>query len=409
MCAASRGVGKRRCCSTTGIQSEMELAFAGLHQLCAPMLDRLERLPQPQRDALTTAFGISAGDPPDRFLVSLAVLGLLARVAEERPLVCVVDDAQWLDRASVQALAFVARRLMAESVGVIFAARTGEATELTGLAQLEITGLPDEEARELLCSTLHWPVDNRVRDRLIAETKGNPLALLELPRGRTPAELSGGVPGPHPLPQQIESSFQRQMARLPPETRQLLLVAAAEPLGDGALMFRAAEQLGIGTDAAGPATEAGLLEIGAHVWFRHPLVRSAVYRAATPQERRNAHRALADATDPDADFCRRAWHAAHATAGRDEDVAADLEHAADHAQARGDLAAAAAFLGRAAELTTDPNRRAERALAAAQATHLAGDHDAALKLLCLAEACPLTKLQRAKLNLQRAEYSTQTR
>jgi DNA-binding CsgD family transcriptional regulator len=294
---------------------------------------------------------------------------------------------------------------MAESVSLIFAARTGEATELTGLAQLVITGLPVEDARELLCSTLHWPLDDRVRDRLIAETKGNPLALLELPRGLTPAELSGGVPGPHPLPQQIECSFQRQMARLPSETRRLLLVAAAEPLGDGALMFRAAERLGIGVNATGPAAEAGLLEVGAQVWFRHPLVRSAVYRAASPQERRRAHRALADATDPEADLGRRAWHAAHATGGQDEDVAADLEHAASRAQARGDLAAGAAFLGRAAELTVDPNRRAQRALAAAQAAHLTGAHDAAHKLLCLAEACPLTKLQRAKLNLQRARIA----
>ncbi|WP_433556002.1 helix-turn-helix transcriptional regulator [Pseudonocardia xinjiangensis] len=389
----------------TGIESEMELAFAGLHQLCMPVLDRLEHLPQPRRDALTTAFGISAGDPPDRFLVGLAVLELLSGVAEERPLICVVDDAQWLDRASVQALAFVARRLMAESVSVIFAARTGEATELTDLAQLVITGLPDEDARKLLCSTLHWPLDDRVRDRLIAETKGNPLALLELPRGLTPAELSGGVPGPHPLPQPIESSFQRQMARLPSETRRLLLVAAAEPLGDGALMFRASEQLGIGADAAGPAAEAGLLKIGAQVWFRHPSVRSAVYRAASRQERRSAHRALADATDPEADFGRRAWHAAHATARQDENIPADLEHAAGRARARGDLAAGAAFLGRAAELTVDPNRRAQRALAAAQATHLAGAHDAALTLLCLAEACPLTELQRAKLNLQRARIA----
>jgi DNA-binding CsgD family transcriptional regulator len=388
-----------------GTESEMELAFAGLHQLCMPMLDRLEHLPQPRRDALTAAFGISAGDPPDRFLVSLAVLELLSGVAEERPLICVVDDAQWLDRASVQALAFVARRLMAESVSVIFAARTGEATQLTDLAQLMITGLPDEDARKLLCSTLHWPLDDRVRDRLIAETKGNPLALLELPRGLTPAELSGGVPGPHPLPPQIESSFQRQIARLPSETRRLLLVAAAEPLGDGALMFRASERLGIGADAAGPAAEAGLLKIGAQVWFRHPSVRSAVYRAASRQERRSAHRALADATDPEADFGRRAWHAAHATARQDENIPADLEHAAGRAEARGDLAAGAAFLGRAAELTVDPDRRAQRALAAAQATHLAGAHDAALKLLCLAEACPLTELQRAKLNLQRARIA----
>jgi DNA-binding CsgD family transcriptional regulator len=391
----------------TGIQSEMELAFAGLHQLCTPMLDRLDRLPLPQRDALSTVFGLSAGDPPDRFLVGLAVLGLLAEVADERPLICVVDDAQWLDRASAQALAFAGRRLVAESVGLIFAARTGGAAELAGLAQLVVPGLPDVDARELLCSTLRGPLDERVRDRIVAETRGNPLALLELPRGLTPAQLAGGVvlSGTGTLAGQIEENYRRRLATLPAETQRLVLIAAAEPLGDPVLLWRAAAGLGIGAEAASPAASAGLLEIGPRVRFHHPLVRSAIYRAASPEERRIAHRALADVTDPEADFDRRAWHAAQATAGPDEDVAADLEHSAGRAQARGGLAAAAAYLERAAELTLDLDCRAQRALAAAQATHLAGAPDAALKLLSLAEACPLTKLQRARVDLQRAQIA----
>ncbi|WP_433298116.1 AAA family ATPase [Pseudonocardia sp. CA-142604] len=396
-----------RMAHATGIQSEMELAFAGLHQLCIPMLDRLDRLPLPQRDALSTVFGLSGGDPPDRFLVGLAVLGLLAEAADGQPLICVVDDAQWLDHASAQALAFAARRLMAESVGVVFAARDGEAAELAGLAQLVVAGLPDADARELLCSTLRGPLDERVRDRIVAETRGNPLALLELPRGLTPAELAGGVvvSGTGTLAGQIEENYRRRLAALPAETQRLALVAAAEPLGDPVLLWRAATHLGIGAESAAPAAWAGLLEIGPRVRFRHPLVRSAIYRAASPEERRIAHRALADVTDPEADFDRRAWHAAQATAGPDEKVAADLEHSAGRAQARGGLAAAAAYLERAAELTADPDRRVQRALAAAQATHLAGAPDAALKLLSLAEACPLTKLQRARVDLQRAQIA----
>ncbi|MFD1522911.1 AAA family ATPase, partial [Pseudonocardia yunnanensis] len=323
----------------TGIQSEMELAFAGLHQLCTPMLDLLDRLPSPQGDALSTVFGLSGGDPPDRFLVGLAVLGLLAEAAGERPLICVVDDAQWLDRASAQALAFAARRLVAESVGVVFAARDGEVAELAGLAQLVVDGLPDAEARELLRSTLRGPLDERVRDRIVAETRGNPLALLELPHGLTPAQLAGGVvvSGTGTLAGQIEENYRRRLAALPAETQRLVLVAAAEPLGDPVLLWRAATQLSISAESAAPAACAGLLEIGSRVRFHHPLVRSAIYRAAAPEERRIAHRALADVTDPEADFDRRAWHAAQATAGPDENVAADLEHSAGRAQARGGL------------------------------------------------------------------------
>jgi hypothetical protein len=332
-----------------GVQAERELAFAGLHQLCAPLWDRLPPLPGPQREALSTALGLAPGPPPDRFLVGLAALGLLAEAARERPLVCLVDDAQWLDSASAQALGFVARRLVAESVALVFAVRDLHQLEaLAGLAELHLGGLPEEHARTLLGTALRAPVDAPVVDRIVAEARGNPLALLELPRGFSPAELAGGfgLPGAAALPSRIEESFRRQLAPLPADARQLLLVAAAEPFGDPVLVWRAAERLGLGREAAAPAAEAELVHFGAWVRFRHPLLRSAVYRAASPEERRSAHRALAGATDPQVDPDRRAWHAAQAAAGPDEDVAAELEHSAVRAQARGGLAAAAAFLER---------------------------------------------------------------
>jgi len=397
-----------RVARAAGVQSEMELAFAGLHQLCAPMLDRLERLPGPQRDALSTAFGLARGVAPDRFLVGLAVLSLLSEVAEERPLVCLVDDAQWLDRASGQALAFVARRLLAESVALVFAARAPcEEQEFWGLPGLMIEGLGQGDARALLGSVLPGPLDERVRDRIVAETRGNPLALLELPRGLTPAELAGGfgMPDAPALSGRIEESFRRQLAPLPDATRRLLLVAAAEPVGEPVLLWHAAEQLGIGVEAAGPAAEAGLCEFGARVRFRHPLVRSAIYRAASPEDQRSAHRALAEATDPELDPDRRAWHRAQAAPGPDEEVAAELERSAGRAQARGGLAAAAAFLEQAARLTPDRARRTERSLAAAQAKHQAGAPDAALELLATAEAGPLDELQRARIDLLRAQIA----
>jgi DNA-binding CsgD family transcriptional regulator len=397
-----------RVARAAGMQSEMELAFAGLHQLCAPMLDRLERLPGPQRDALGTAFSLSAGDPPDRFFVGLAVLSLLAEVARERPLVCLVDDAQWLDQASAQALAFVARRLLAESVAVVFAVRTqGEEQALTGVPELVVEGLRESDARALLASVIRGPLDERVRDRIVAETRGNPLALLELPRGVTPAELAGGfgLPDSPALSGRIEDSFRHRVERLPAETRLLLLVAAAEPVGEPLVVWRAGERLGIGIDAAAPATAAGLLEVGAQLRFRHPLVRSAVYRAASPQERRSVHRALAQVTDPEVDPDRRAWHRAQAAPGPDEDVSEELERSAGRAQARGGFAAAAAFLEHAAGLTPDPARRAQRALAAAQAKHQAGAPDAALGLLAIAQAGPLDELERARVDLLRAQIA----
>jgi DNA-binding CsgD family transcriptional regulator/tetratricopeptide (TPR) repeat protein len=389
-----------------GVQSEMELPFAGLHQLCAPMLDLLERLPAPQRDALGTAFGVRAGEAADRFVVGLAVLSLLSEVAERGPLVCLIDDAQWLDRASAQTLAFVGRRLLAESVAVIFAVRepTGE---LSGLPELLVEGLEDADARALLDAVIAGPLDERVRDRVVAETRGNPLALLELPRGLSPAQLAGGfaLPDAMPLSGRIEDSFRRRLRPLPPDTRSLLLIAAAEPLGEPILLWRAAEHLGIGADAGRPAVSAGLVEFGARVRFRHPLVRSAIYRAASADERQAVHRALADATDPEVDPDRRAWHRAHAASGPDETIAQELQRTADRAKARGGLAAAAALLQQATALTPDPAHKGERALIAAYAKHLAGARETAVELLATAETTPLDELQRARADLLRAKLA----
>jgi DNA-binding CsgD family transcriptional regulator len=395
-----------RVARAAGVESEMELAFAGLHQLLAPALDRIDRLPGPQREALRTAFGLRAGPVPDRFLVGLAVLGLVSEVAGERPLICVVDDEQWLDRASMQALGFAARRLAADPVGLVFAARVTGA-ELAGLPELAVEGLGDEDARALLDSALTGPVDARVRDLIVAETRGNPLALLELPRGVAPAELAGGfgLPGAGPLPGRIEDSFRRQLEGLPEQTRRLLALAAADPSGDPLLVWRAAGQLGITVAAAAPAVGAGLVQFGARVRFRHPLARSAAYRSAPVQQMQQMHAALAGVTDPAADPDRRAWHRAQAAPGPDEDVAAELERSAGRAQDRGGLAAAAAFLERAALLTPDLARRAQRLLDAARAKRDAGALDAALGLLVTAEAGPLDALQAAKVERLRGQIA----
>ena len=369
-----------------GVESEMELPFAALHQLCAPLLDRLERVPAPQRAALAIAFGLREGPAPDRFFVGLAVLGLLSEAAAGRGLLCVVDDAQWLDRASAQCVAFVARRLVAESVLMLFAARE-RGDLLDGLPELPVQGLRTAEARSLLLSVMPGRLDEAVADQLVAETRGNPLALLELPRGLTAAQLAGGfaLPGALSLSFKIEESYRRRLEALPAETQRLLLVAAAEPLGDGALLRRAAERFGITAAILRPAESVGLIEVDARVRFRHPLVRSAIYRAASPDERRLAHRALGEATDARVDPDRRAWHLAEAADGPDEGVAAELERAAGRAQARGGLAAAGAFLKRAAELTPEPGCSAERSLAAAQAEFEAGALENALALLVIVE------------------------
>ncbi len=395
-----------RVARAVGVQSEMELAFAGLHQLCAPMLDHLQRIPVPQHDALRTAFGVAAGPAVDRFLVGLGVLSLLSDVAAERPLICLIDDEQWLDRASVQTLGFVARRLAADPVGLVFAARD-PGPELAGLPVLDVDGLGDSDARALLESALAGPLDERVRDLIVAETQGNPLALLELPRGLSPAELAGGfgLPGAGPLAGRIEDSFARQLEALPDQTRQLTLLAAADPSGDLSLVWRAARRLGLPTSAAAPAVEAGLAEFGSRVRFRHPLARSAAYRSASLSDRQRAHATLAEVTDPQADPDRRAWHRAQAAAGPDEDVAIELERSAGRAQARGGLAAAAAFLERAVLLTAVPARHADRILAAAQASMQAGEFGKALELLATAEAGPLDELASARVDLLRGQIT----
>ena len=389
-----------------GVESEMELPFAALHQLCGPAMHRLGRVPGPQRDALEIAFGLHAGPAPDHFLVGLAVLSLLAEAAADHPLVCVIDDAQWLDRASAQVLAFAARRLMAESVLVILATRERDG-DLHGLPEMVVAGLRSADARELLASAVRWPLDERVAEQVVAETRGNPLALLELLRGLSPEQLAGGFGLPQALPVagRIEESFLRRVEALPAATRLLLVVTAADPAGDPAQLWRAAGRLGIPAAAAAPAAEAGLAEIGIRVRFRHPLVRSAAYRSAPLAERQDAHRALADVTDPVADPDRHAWHRAHAAPGPGEDVAAELERAADRAQARGGLAAAAAFLERAAGLTPDPARRVGRALAAAAAAVRAGVFGTALGLLGMAEAGPLDELQQGRADLVRAQLA----
>ncbi len=396
-----------RVVQTLGVEGEMELPYAALQQLCSPILALAERLPAPQGDALAVAFGLSAGPAPSPFLVGLAALGLLSEASQERPLLCVVDDAQWLDRASARALAFVSRRLLAERIAFVFAARE---LAITGLPELRVAPLGHRDARTLLRSVLPAPLDGHVLDRIVLETHGNPLALLELPRGMTPIQLAGGFGLPAvPLSTSIEESFTRRLAKLPGDARLLLLVAAADPTGDPALVWRAARELGIPESMAETVAADDLLELGVRVVFRHPLVRSAVYRAARTKERHAVHRALAEATDPQIDPDRRAWHRAQAASMPDEDVAAELERSAGRAQARGGLAAVAAFLERAAALTPQPARRAQRLLAAAGANRDAGAPEAALGLLASVEAEMLDELGSARVELLAGQIASEQR
>jgi DNA-binding CsgD family transcriptional regulator len=391
-----------------GVESEMELPYSALHQLCAPMLDRLDRLPAPQRAALATVFGLSTGPAPDRFLVGLATLTIFADVADDQPLACIVDDAQWLDLASAQILGFVARRLLAERVVLCFAVRTGVGDDaLAGLPELAVDGLGDSDARALLLDNVRGPLDAAVCEQIVAESHGNPLALLELPRTWNAVDLAGGfgLPDDRPAPSRIEQSYARRLLDLPVDTQLLVLAAAAEPLGDPVLLHRAATSLGLEMEAADPTVDAGLLTIGRRVEFAHPLVRSAAYHAATADDRQRVHRALAEATDAETDPDRRAWHNARATTGPGDDVAAELERSAGRAQARGGLGAAAAFLARAVALTTDPARRVERALGAAEASLQAGAFDAALGLVATAEAGALDEFQRARVDLVRGHVA----
>jgi len=390
---------------TAGVESDMELAYASLHQLCVPLLDRLDRLPAPQRQALEVVFSLSAGCPPDRFLVGLAMLSLLSEVTAERPLLCVIDDAQWLDQASAQTLAFLAHRLLVERVGLVFAARE-PGHELQHLSELEVHGLGNDDARALLSSAVRFRLDERIRDRIIEEMRGNPLALLELPRGLTATQLAGGfgLPEAQALTSRIQDGFLQRLEVLAHDARLLLLLAAAEPVGDPLLLWRAAGQLGLAVSAVGADTD-GLLALGRRVTFRHPLVRSAVYRSATVQDRRAVHRALAEATDREVDPDRRAWHLSTAAAGPDEEVASELEASARRAQTRAGAAAAAAFLERAVALTADPGRHADRALAAAQASLQASAFDAALRLLATAETGSLDEVQCARVDLLRGHVA----
>ena len=390
----------------TGVESEMELAFAALHQLCVPLLDRLDGLPAPQRDALETVFGMKPGAPPDRFLVGLAVLGLLADVSSVQPLLCVMDDAQWLDRASAQVLAFVARRMLAEPVVFLFGTRqTGG--ELAGLPELEVTGLRAPDSHALLSRVMPAGLDQQIRDRIVAETHGNPLALLELPRGLTVTQMAGGLGllQPTALPGRIEESFLARIEELPESTRMLLLVASAEPLGDPRLVWRAADRLGVTPETALANGTDGLLLVDETITFRHPLVRSAVYGAATASDRRAAHRALATVTDEHIDPDRRAWHLAAATAGQDEAVASELERSAGRAQARGGLASMAAFLQRSVALSTDVSQRAERAVAAADASLRAGDLDAARRYAEIAVRDARDDSQSARAHLVQSQIA----
>jgi DNA-binding CsgD family transcriptional regulator len=397
--------------SSIGVLSESQFAFAALHQLCTPLLEHLDALPESQQIALLTAFGQRAGAAPDRFLVGLAVLNLLSEVAEEGPLLCVVDDAHWLDEVSAQVLAFVARRLEAEQLALLLCVRDptdeGDVRSFDGLPTLRLAGLSERDARQLLASAVPTPLDGAVRDRIVSEARGNPLALLELPRSAPLTRLAGGYELPHELsvPRRIEEMFRYRSRDLPSETQLLLLLAAADPTGDAVVLWRAAEKLGIEPESAAPAEAAGLLEIGNRVRFRHPLVRSAVYNACSKPDRRRVHGALAAATDPLSDPDRRAWHRARAVLGADEEAAADLERSAGRARDRGGLAAAAAFLQQAAELTPEPARRASRALSAAHAKHVAGASHAASELLTIAATGPLDALQIARLELLRAQIA----
>jgi DNA-binding CsgD family transcriptional regulator len=397
-----------RIANAVGVESEMELAYSGLQQLCAPMLDHLDGLPVPQRDALETVFGLGKGPPPDRFLVGLATLTLFAEVAEQEPLVCIVEDAQWLDQASAQILSFVARRLLAERVALVFAARTGIGDGvLAGLPELFVAELGESDARALLLENLIGPLDAAVCDQIVAESHGNPLALLEFPHTWSAAQLAGGfgLPESRPVAGKIEESYVRRLHGLPADTQLLVLAATAEPLGDPVLLHTAAKALEIDMVAVHAAVDAGLLTVGRRVEFTHPLVRSAAYRSAAAQDRHRVHRALADATDAEHDPDRRAWHRARATPGPDEDAAAELERSAGRAQARGGVAAAAAFLRRAVELTSEPARRAERGLAAADASFQAGAFHAALQLLTTAETSLLDGFQSARASLLRGHVA----
>jgi DNA-binding CsgD family transcriptional regulator len=383
-----------------GVESEMELSFAGLHQMCAPLIRRLSLLPEPQRRSLSVALGLAAGDKPDQFLVAMATLSLLAKTAEEGPLLCVVDDVHWLDRASARVLGFIGRHVPTAPIALVLATRleSGEDYHLPGLPELRLSGLDEESAGALLRTIVPGPVDDSVRRRIVAETRGNPRALLELCQGQGSAELAGGfaLPSTAGLPESVTDQHLARLRQLPLPTRQLLLLAAADMTAETSLIYRAAGVLGLDTRASAPAAAAGLIEISATMLFRHSLMRPVVYRSADATDRQAVHSALAAATDPEGDPDRRAWHRAHAAAGPDEAVAQELASSAERARRRGGAAAAAAFWEQATALTPEPGDRATRALTAAEAKFAAGDFTSAHALLAITEAGPASDLDRAR-------------
>ena len=389
----------------TGVEPETQLGYAGLHRFLLPFADQLERLPAPQREALRSTFGLVAGPSADRFLVALAVLTLLADVASQVPLVCVVDDAQWLDPESLVALGFVARRLYAERVVLLFAVREpdGQLSALAGLPELAVGGLEGPAAMDLLLSLAPGRLSPSVGARIVAGTGGNPLALAELARELSPAQLAGAEALPEPLPAggSLEKVFSRRVSRLPPETRLLLAVAAAEPAASAALVWRAAGKLGIDPEAAATADVGGLAEFTPRVEFRHPLIRSVVYHSMPLRQRRRIHQALAAVADGDERPDRMAWHLGMAAVGPDEAVAARLEQAAGRARERGGYAATVTFLTRAADLSADRGLRGGRLLAAAEAALTAGQSSRAGVLLEAATpqlGGPLARAQARRLD-----------
>ena len=356
-----------RVVTASAVESETQLPFAALHQLCLPLRGGLERLPGPQRTALAVAFGLTEGPPADPFLLGLAVRSLLSTAAEERPLLCLIDDVQWSDPESSQVLGFVARR-PPESVALVVAARDRH-SEFACVPELHVRGLSDGDARALLTSSLRTPLDEQVRERILAEADGNALAILEVSRRVTPQQLAGGFGKADAGAGAgwADAGLAQELASMPDASRQLLVVAAADPTGEPLLLWQASERLGIPAGAAASAEAAGVLQIATRVRFRHPLMRAAMYRLASPAERCEAHGALADSTGARSDPERRAWHRAHASSAPDERVAAELQRLSRGAAARGGVAAEAQFLRHAAALTPDADGRARRALASAEA------------------------------------------
>jgi DNA-binding CsgD family transcriptional regulator len=385
-----------------GVESETHLPFAALHQIVRPVLHYVESLPQTQADALRGALGLVAGGS-DRFLVSLAALSLLAEAAERQPLLCLVDDAQWLDDASADALVFVARRLDAEGIAMLFAAREGELRrfEAPGLPELHLGGLDPAAAGALIDRHAGVALSSEVRDRLVVETGGNPLALLELSPALTDAQLSGAeaMLAPIPVSARVERAFLARVDRLPEESQTLLLVAAADDTGELATVLRAAAQLGAVPEALDNAEQAGLAHVrGTRLELRHPLVRSAVYQAAPLSKRQAAHGAIASALDGEVDADRRAWHRAAASVEPDPSVVEELEQAAQRARRRSGFAAASLAFERAAALTPDEEHRARRLIAAAENAWFAGGAERALMLLEGARPLVTEPIQRADID-----------